>query len=82
MTSTPRTKRTVVDTTVYNSRTVVDPTVYVVREPTWQWVWLDYLLDHTGERIQDHNWDDIIIHSTSWFEQVVVWTTRTKRETI
>jgi len=49
-------------------------------------IWIDYLMWDPwswNTRIQDHNWDDITIYSTSGFEQVSGSTPRTKeRETI
>lgn len=70
ITDTVRTDRSWV-TTGYSGRTnITNP------------VWLDYLLDDTGERIQDDTGDDIIIYSNSWFEQVSLWTERTARTAI
>lgn len=57
-------------------------TSYTGRENITNPVWLDYLLDDTGERIQDETGDDIIIYSNSWFEQISQWTERIKRASI
>ena len=45
-------------------------------------LWIDYLLDHLWNRIQDEEWDDIIIYSDSWYEEINSWTQRTWRTQI
>lgn len=67
--------------TVWTNRSWVS-TSYNGRSDITNPVWLDYLLDDTGERIQDHNGDDIIIYSNSWFEQISQWTQWTPRTPI
>lgn len=57
-------------------------TIYTGRANITNPVWIDYLLDDTGERIQDETGDDIIIYSDSWFEQISQWTERIKRASI
>lgn len=40
---------------------------------------LDYLLDTDSDRIKDNDWDDIIIYSDIWYEEVSSWTVWNKR---
>ena len=45
-------------------------------------VWLDYLLDDDLVRLQDSEWEDIIIFSNTWFQKITKWTSREKRQPI
>lgn len=58
-------------------RTPEDVSARVIRpKPT---KWLDYLLDTDSDRIKDNDWDDIIIYSDVWYEEVDSWTVWNKR---
>jgi hypothetical protein len=52
------------------------PTRTIRPKPTKR---LDYLLDTDSDRIKDNDWDDIIIYSDIWYEEVSSWTVWNKR---
>ena len=58
----------IIDNAIRTERVVGIPTTWTtIPKPNR---WLDYLLDENLERITDHNDDDIIIFSDTWFQEV------------